>query len=36
MGSSMLPHGLRAVSYKPATHHPAGQSEVQVHLDVII
>ena len=36
VGSSILPHALRAVSYKPAIWHPAGQREAQVHPDVVI
>ena len=32
----MLPHVVRAVGHKPTILHPAGQSEVQVHPDVVI
>ena len=32
----MLPHDIRVVSHKPTILHPAGQSEVQVHPDVIV
>ena len=36
MVSSMLPHEFRVVSDKPAVLHPASQSEVQVHPDVVV
>ena len=32
----MLPHEIRVVSHKPTVLHPAGQSEAQVHLDVVV
>ena len=35
MVGSMLPHELGAVSHKPTVLYPAGQSEVQVHPDVV-
>ena len=34
--SSMLPHDIRVVSHEPAVLHPAGQSEAQVHPDVVV
>ena len=34
--SSMLPHDIGVVSYKPTILHPAGQSEAQVHPDVVV
>ena len=36
MVSSMLPHEIEVVSHKPTVLHPAGQSEAQVHPDVVI
>ena len=36
VGSSMLPHEFEAVGDKPTILHPAGQSEAQVHPDVIV
>ena len=36
MVSSMLPHEFGVVSDEPAVLHPASQSEVQVHLDVVV
>ena len=36
VGSSVLPHALSAVCYKPAIQHPAGQGKAQVHPDVIV
>ena len=36
VGSSMLPHVVGAVGHKPTILHPAGQSEVQVHPDVVV
>ena len=36
VGFSMLPHEIRAVGHKPTTLHPAGQSEAQVHMDVVV
>ena len=32
----MLPHDIRVVSHKPTILHPAGQSEAQVHPDVVV
>ena len=32
----MLPHDIGVVSYKPTILHPAGQSEAQVHPDVVV
>ena len=32
----MLPHEIGVVSHEPTVLHPAGQSEVQVHLDVVV
>ena len=32
----MLPHKIGVVSHKPTVLHPAGQSEVQMHLDVVV
>ena len=32
----MLPHDVGVVSHKPTILHPAGQSEVQVHPDVVV
>ena len=32
----MLPHQIGVVSDEPRVLHPAGQSEVQVHPDVIV
>ena len=36
MVGSMLPHEFGVVSDEPTVLHPAGQSEVQVHPDVVI
>ena len=36
MVSSMLPHEIGVVSQEPAVLHPASQSEVQVHPDVVV
>ena len=36
MVGSMLPHEIGVVSHKPTVLHPAGQSEAQVHLDVVV
>ena len=36
MVSSMLPHKIRVVSHEPTVLHPSGQSEVQMHLDVVV
>ena len=36
VGSNMLPHALGTVCDEPATQHPAGQGEAQVHLDVVV
>ena len=36
MVSSMLPHKIRVVSHKPTVLHPAGQSEVQMHPNVVV
>ena len=36
VGSSMLPHVVGAVGHKPTILHPAGQSEAQVHPDVVV
>ena len=36
MVGSMLPHEIRVVSHEPTVLHPAGQSEVQVHPDVVV
>ena len=36
MVSSMLPHEIGVVSHKLTVLHPAGQSEVQVHPDVVV
>ena len=36
VGSSVLPHAVGTVCYKPAIRHPAGQGEAQVHQDVIV
>ena len=36
MVSSMLPHEVGVVSHEPTVLHPAGQSEVQMHLDVVV
>ena len=36
MVGSMLPHQIGVVSDKPTVLHPAGQSEVQVHLDMVV
>ena len=36
MVGSMLPHEFGVVSDEPTVLHPAGQSEAQVHLDVVI
>ena len=35
VGCSVLPHMVGAVAHKPTILHPAGQSEVQVHPDVV-
>ena len=32
----MLPHEIRVVSHEPTVLHPAGQSQVQVHPDVVV
>ena len=32
----MLPHNIGVVSHKPTILHPAGQSEAQVHTDVVV
>ena len=32
----MLPHEIGVVSHEPTVLHPAGQSEVQMHLDVVV
>ena len=32
----MLPHDIGVVSHEPAVLHSAGQSEVQMHPDVIV
>ena len=32
----MLPHDIGVVSHKPTILHPAGQSEAQVHPDVVV
>ena len=34
--SSMLPHEIRVVSHEPTVFHPSGQSEAQVHPDVVV
>ena len=36
MVSSMLPHQVGVVSHEPAVLHPASQSEVQVHSNVVV
>ena len=36
VGDSMLPHKIGAVGHKPTVLHPASQSEVQVHPDVVV
>ena len=36
MVGSMLPHEFGVVSHEPTVLHPAGQSEAQVHQDVVI
>ena len=36
VGSSMLPHEIRAVGHKPTILHPTGQSEAQMHPDVVV
>ena len=36
MVGSMLPHEIGVVSHEPTVLHPAGQSEVQVHPDVVV
>ena len=36
MVGSMLPHQIGVVSDEPTVFHPAGQSEVQVHPDVVV
>ena len=36
MVSSMLPHEIGVVSHEPTVLHPAGQSEAQMHLDVVV
>ena len=36
MVGSMLPHEFGVVSHEPTVLHPTGQSEVQVHPDVVI
>ena len=36
MVGSMLPHEIGVVSHEPTVLHPAGQSEAQVHLDVVV
>ena len=32
----MLPHDIEVVSQKPTILYPAGQSEVQMHPDVVV
>ena len=32
----MLPHDIGVVSQKPTILHPAGQSEAQMHPDVVV
>ena len=34
--SGMLPHLVRAVGDVPTVFHPTGQSEAQVHTDVVV
>ena len=36
MVGSMLPHEIGVVSHEPAVLHSAGQSEVQMHPDVVV
>ena len=36
MVSSMLPHEIGVVSDEPAVLHSAGQSEAQMHPDVVV
>ena len=36
VGSGMLPHVVGTVGHKPTILHPAGQSEAQVHPDVVV
>ena len=36
MVGSMLPHEIRVVSHEPTVLHPTGQSEAQVHPDVVV
>ena len=36
MVSSMLPHEIGVVSHEPTVLHPAGQSEAQMHPDVVV
>ena len=36
MVGSMLPHEIRVVSHEPTVLHPAGQSEAQMHPDVVV
>ena len=36
MVGSMLPHEIGVVSHEPTVLHPPGQSEVQVHPDVVV
>ena len=36
MRSSMLPHVVGALGHEPTILHPVGQSEAQVHPDVVV
>ena len=36
MVGSMVPHEIGVVSHEPTVLHPTGQSEVQVHPDVVV
>ena len=36
MVCSLLPHLVGAVAHKPTILHPTGQSEAQVHPDVVV
>ena len=36
MVSSMLPHEIGVVSHEPTVLNPAGQSEVQMHPEVVV
>ena len=36
MVGSMLPHDIGVVSHEPAVLHSAGQSEAQMHPDVVV